>query len=156
MLEKFKTFFVGSSVGAPLAFNKDGHVADESLQVATVVLLMEVAGADHSIAQQEANALCQVMEEEFDLPEEIIPHLIEVAVASKREAGRINEFVHSINEHFNEHQKERILTMVWKMVLADDRVEKDEEKIVKQIQTRLKLSDAVSERARRAATPKKG
>jgi uncharacterized tellurite resistance protein B-like protein len=155
MLEKFKSYFVGNSVGAPLAFDKDGHVADESLQVATVVLLMEVAGADHSIAQEEANALCQIMEEEFELPEEIIPHLLEVAVAAKRQAGRINEFINDINEHFNDHQKERILTMVWRMVLADDRIDREEEKIVKQIQTRLKLADPVSDRARRTAESKK-
>ncbi|MCB0334113.1 MAG: TerB family tellurite resistance protein, partial [Bdellovibrionales bacterium] len=86
--------------------------------------------------------------------EDEVPELVEIAIAAKCEKGKIDEFVKAINDNFNPKQRQEILTMVWKVVLADGKIDKFEERFAAQMKTRFMLSDEQADQARAAAQAK--
>ena len=141
MFEKFFDFFAGSSeIGSALEVDGTGRPTEENLHVAAAVLLVEVAGSDDHIAPQEAEAVVKMMSQQFGLDEEEIPELIKLAVVAKKEKGKIDEFLKAINDALNEDQRKRLFAMVWKVVLADGKIDQGEERLAVAIRYRLQLS----------------
>lgn len=141
MFEKFLDFFSGNTeIGSALEVDANGRPTDKNLHVAAAVLLVEVAGSDDHIAPQEAEAVVKMMSQQFGLDEEEIPELIKLAVVAKKEKGKIDEFLKAINDRLNEEQRQRLFAMVWKVVLADGKIDQGEERLAVAIRYRLQLS----------------
>jgi uncharacterized tellurite resistance protein B-like protein len=152
MFGVIKDFFAGSkSLQETLEVDQTGEPTTLDLQIATAVILIEMASADHEVAEAEAQEVCQLLFQNFGVGEENIPDLIEIAVNARKEKGKIDEFVDVINDKFNEAQKLRILAMVWKMVIADGKVDKYEERFAKQMMNRFRLSPEQAEEAMQMA-----
>ena len=152
MFEKLKDFFAGSEKEpASLKTDQAGKATDADLQVACAVLLVEMARADKSVARQEGQAVVALMAVQFGIPEDRMPALIETAMAARKAQGKLDEFVRCINQGFSASQKQRLLAMIWKVVLADGSVDKYEERLAVQMKSRLQLSDEQAVEARRMA-----
>ncbi|MDC0357192.1 TerB family tellurite resistance protein [Oligoflexia bacterium] len=145
MLGKIKEFLKGEET--EIHVDQDGNPTDEELLIATAVLLVEMASADQVIDRQEAEAVCESMQGQFGIDEERIPEIIEVAVTVRKEQGRIDEFVKAINDSFNAKQKQRVMAMIWKVVMADGKIDKFEQRFATQLKSRLQLSDEEAEAA---------
>ena len=142
MFDKIKGFFTGEqSFQDTIGVTKEGNPVDQVLQVATVVLLMEIAGRDKKIERTEAEVLCDTVSKEFNISDDDIPALVEVAIAARKETDKIDEFVNNINEQFSEEQRIRILAMIWKVVIADGQVDKFEDRFATEMKFRFKLND---------------
>ncbi|RMG42705.1 MAG: TerB family tellurite resistance protein [Candidatus Dadabacteria bacterium] len=152
MFKGLKDFFSGSKeIKDTLDQDQAGNVTDHDLHVATAVLLVEMAGADKEIAPEEAETLCVALQEQFGIPAAKVPEIVQTAIASRKEKGKIDEFVNLINQRFNDMQRQRILAMIWKVVLADEKIDKFEERFATQIKYRFKLTDEQAARAREMA-----
>jgi uncharacterized tellurite resistance protein B-like protein len=152
MFGKLKSFFKGeASLEKSLQADKGGQPSDRDLQIACLVLLIEMAGSDQGIASQEAEAVCASMHAEFGLEEAAIPELVQLAIASRKEQGKIDEFVRLINMRFSEAQRIRLLAMIWKIVLADGKVDKFEQRFAVQMYNRFQLNEEQAEKARNMA-----
>lgn len=152
MLRKLKDFFAGSKpIADVVSVDAQGQATSEDLVIATAVILVEMASADKNIAPTEAEVICQALGAHFGLAEDQIPHVVEVAIASRKTAGKIDQFVAALNEKFTEAQRQRILAMIWSVVLADEKIEKFEERFAKQMQNRFKLTDVQAQEARAMA-----
>ncbi len=149
MFGKLREYFAGEQTS--LDVDKTGMATAHDLHVATVVVLIEMAGADKEVARPEAEAICVSMQDHFGLGEDEVPELVEIALSAKSEKGKIDEFVKAINENFNPKQRQEILTMVWKVVLADGKIDKFEERFAVQMKTRFQLSDEQAAEAQAAA-----
>ena len=149
MLRKIAEFFKGEQSGVDV--DESGNPTSHDLQVATVVLMVEMASADHEVAPEEAEAVCNAVASQFSVDEEEIPELVQIAIAARQEAGKIDEFVGLINDNFNASQRQRILAMMWKVVLADGRIDKFEERFINQLVSRFQLSEDQAEAARSMA-----
>lgn len=152
MFGKLKSFFKGeSTLEKSLQADRSGQASAQDLHIAAAVLLIEMAGSDQGIAPQEAEAVCELMQKEFALPEESLPELVQVAVAARKEKGKIDEFVQVINSKFDEGQRQRLLAMIWKIVLADGKVDKFEQRFAVQMYNRFRLSEEQAEAAKQMA-----
>jgi uncharacterized tellurite resistance protein B-like protein len=152
MFGKIKSFFRGElSLEKSLLSDKSGQASTKDLQVAALVILIEMASSDKDIAPQEAQAICDLMQTEFGIGEEAIPDLVQVATAARQEKGKIDEFVKSLNEHFNVEQRVRLLSMIWTIVMADGKVDKFEERFALQMQNRFQLTPEQAAKARSIA-----
>lgn len=149
MLGKIKEFFSGEE--SAVHVDKGGKATPFDLHVAVVVLLVEMAGSDHEIDPNEAEAICSSVSEQFQMEEDEVPELVQIAISSRNEEGKIDNFVGLINEAFNDSQKQKLLAMVWKVVLADGVVDKFEERFAKQIEKRFRLSEDQGKRAKQMA-----
>lgn len=156
MFRKLKKFLSGEqsladNMNDSLAHDKLGQVTTFDLHIATAVLLVHIASADQEIAREEAEAVCTLIEKNLGIPEEDVPGLVEVAIEAKRNKGKIDEFVALINDKFNEEQRIKLLAMVWRVILADNKIEKFEDRTAVQIQNRLRLSPQHGDKARELA-----
>lgn len=160
MFKKLKEFFGGDTEDSGsgkkpepvrLEVDKSGNPTDHDLHVATAVLLIEMAGQDQDIAREEAEAVCNLMQQQFGIAENDIPELVEIAITARKSKGKINEFVSVVNDRFSEAQRTVVLGMIWKIVLADGKIEQYERNFANQMQQRLKLSDESAKDARKMA-----
>jgi len=149
MLEKLKSFFQNESEN--LDIDSQGTPTGRDLHIATAVLLIEMAGRDNSIDRTEAEAICQAIHDEFKLPDEEVVELVETALSARKQSGKIDSFVKSLNDHFSEGQRKKVLAMIWKVVLADGELAKSEERFALQMKNRLRLSDEAFEDVKRAS-----
>lgn len=152
MFGKIKAFFSGeSSLQTSLTMDKDGTLTSRDLQIAALVLLIEMAGKDQGIANEEAQQVCDLMQKEFAIAEDELPDMVAVAIEARNNSGKIDEFVRSINSSFSVEQRQRLLAMIWKVVLADGTVDKFEQRFAVQMYNRFQLTQEQAEAARAMA-----
>lgn len=150
MLGRLKEFLKGEQKS--IEVDRKGNPTPYELLLATAVLMIEMAGSDKDIAHAEAQAVCDSLAAKFGIAEDEIPEVVQAAIASRQESGRIDEFVKVINENFNDTQRQQILSMIWNVVLADGKIDKFEERFAKQMMNRLKLSEEQAQAAKEAAS----
>ena len=150
MLKKLKNLFSGvSPAEASLKADKHGQMASGDLQIAALVVLIEMASTDQAIAPAEAQSVCALMAKEFEIDDAVLPDLVKRAIEARKATEKIDSFVKKINEGFNVHQRQRLLAMIWNIVLADGKVDKFEQRFAVQMYNRLQLTadQAASARA---------
>ena len=144
MFNKLKDFFGGS---ASLQVDASGEATAKDLQIATGVLLLEMAGADDDFAPEEVHAVFRTMEEQFAIKDVDTLDLMEEAQQAREDKGKIDVFVEAINSNFSDQQKQIVLAMIWKVILADEVVEKYEQRFASELRQRLQLSRVQAEEA---------
>ena len=149
MFKRLKQFLTGAE--SNLEIDSSGEETSRELHVATGILLLEMAGSDGDYAPEEVQTIFTIMKREFDLTEDEVADLLEIADLSREKKGKIDEFIQLINQNFSEAQRGKILEMVWRVILADQQIEKFERRFAAQIKSRLQLSDEVNEAAKQAA-----
>lgn len=137
MFRRIREFFEGKT---SLEVDKTGEPTKGDLQVATAVLLLEMAGADEDYAPEEVRSSFAAFQRHFNAEDEETLAVFESAEQLRARKGKIDEFVAEINERFSDKQKQLILAMIWKVVLADEVVEKYEQRLASQMRQRLQLS----------------
>lgn len=145
MFDKLKDFFSGD---ASLQVDSGGEPTKRDLQIATGVLLLEMAGADEDFAPEEVQAAFRTMEQQFDIKDMETLELMEEAQKAREDQGKIDAFIAALNTNFNDKQKLLVLAMVWKVVLADEVVEKYEQRFASELRQRLQLSREQAEEAK--------
>ncbi len=144
MFKRIKEFFRGETL---LDIDAKGMPTQRNVLTATGVLLLEVAGADSDYAPEETRAVFQTMQTEFQLSEEEVLDLLEVADLA-RDGKKIDEFVALINSNFSDEQRTKILAMAYTVIRADQNLDKDETKFLTQLKFRLQLNDEQLEKAK--------
>jgi uncharacterized tellurite resistance protein B-like protein len=151
MFEKIKDYFEGKQ-DLTEAVGTGSTVSPQDLVVAACVLLVEVAGIDSRIDPTEGTAVVQALSDAFGVPQGEVPEFVQLAIAAKKEKGKIKEFIELLNENFSEEQRLEVLALVWKVVFADGAVEEEEEKLANFMGEKLGLSkDQVLEAYQEAA-----
>lgn len=152
MFDKVNEFFEGKeSLDQALAEDKAAEPTERDLQIAAVVLLVEMAGADRKISPGEGQAVVAAMSKAFDLPEKDLPELVKVAIAARKEKGKVDEFLECVAQRFDHQQRLRVVAMLWKVMLADGTVDKLEQRLLRRIKDALQMSDPDTEEALRMA-----
>ncbi|MCB0323285.1 MAG: TerB family tellurite resistance protein [Bdellovibrionales bacterium] len=145
MFRRIKEFFEGK---ATLEVDRTGEPTGKDLQIATAVLLLEMAGADEDYAPEEVKSCFAAFQRQFDVEDDETLRIFESAEQLREEKGKIDEFVQVINERFNDRQKQIIMAMIWRIVIADEVVENYEQRFASQLRTRLQLSREQAEAAK--------
>ena len=148
MLERIKEFFMGDT---SIAIDKNLKPTDGDLQVATCILLLRMAAADEEIAQEELSTIVADLERQFDLPQDQIDQILEVSESLNWQSERVDEFIQLINSKFEEEQRRLVLAMVWKVVIADGKVDAFEKKFASELAVQLQLDDKQALRAKEMA-----
>lgn len=128
-----------------------GEFPEEKLILAIAVLLLETAGADNDYAPEEVKTCFRSLEKLFGITDTQALDYLEQAEIARNDKEKVNELVFSLNENFSEEQRCIILSLVWKIIAADQKIEKHELRIANQIRVRLQLSDDQNEEARKLA-----
>lgn len=112
----------------------------DRIQVATCVLLLEMAHSDGEFQQMEAVVVRDLLQHKFDLSAEALDELIAYAQQERRESLDLYQFARRINENFSLDEKLEVMDVLWRIIYADGVLDKYEDYLVRKLATLLKLS----------------
>ncbi|MGR9106741.1 MAG: tellurite resistance TerB family protein [Gammaproteobacteria bacterium] len=130
MLEAIKRFF-DSQIFIPS--DSGTRTIDESLQLASAALLVEVMRADDRFEQVENDTLLELLSESFSLSAEKAAELVSLARQEVEQATDCYQFTSLINKNFELPQRVEMVELLWKMAFADGRLDPYEEHIVRKV-----------------------
>jgi uncharacterized tellurite resistance protein B-like protein len=118
----------------------DTATVEDELQLATCMLLLEIAQADGIIQPQEEVQIQTVMQKRFSLSEADSDKLIEQARELQTESLDIYPVATMINRHWPTEEKCRLLENIWQIVYADGIMDQHEDHLMHKLGTLLQLS----------------
>lgn len=103
------------------------------LQLASAVLLLEIAKADFDKDPEEEAAIRASLQSQFSLTAEDLDALFEEATSKGEEVISLHSFVRTINENCSEDEKELLMEQMWLVAYADGRLDKYEDYNIRKI-----------------------
>jgi uncharacterized tellurite resistance protein B-like protein len=108
---------------------------DEAIRMATAVLMIDVARADHVFDESEFDSVLELVQSHFALPAEQAAELVIAANDKAEDLVSAYDFTKVLHEHLDHGEKARVVALLWKIAYADGRLDKYEDSLV------LKISD---------------
>jgi uncharacterized tellurite resistance protein B-like protein len=105
------------------------------LRLATAVLMIDVARADHVFDESEFDKVLQLVQGHFGLSAGESADLVVDASARAEDLVDIHEFTKLLHDYLTEDEKAQIVSLLWQIAYADGRLDKYEDSLV------LKISD---------------
>ena len=126
---------VVSVISTPDSAESGSKDREAALRLATAVLMIDVARADHEFDESEFDRILELVRVHFKLEPEAAAQLVVAANERSDEAVSAYEFTQLLHEHLDEEEKARIVSLLWQIAYADGQLDKYEDAFV------LKISD---------------
>lgn len=111
----------------------DPAAREHALRVATALLLIEVAKADFADDVAEDETMLASLKQFFALEDAAAALLLEEARSASDQAVELQRFTRRLHEQLSIVEKERVVEMLWQVALADRRLDKHEDHLVRRI-----------------------
>jgi len=131
----------------------DTTAREEVLRLATAVLMIDVARADHIFEDSEFDRVLKLVERHFDLTAEQAAELVNIADEKAEDLVSLHEFTQRLHNNLNEREKERVIGMLWEIAYADGQLDKYEDSLVLKISDLLHVSRGRVMRLKHDARP---
>ena len=118
--------------------DKNGS-SQQSILVATCALLVEMAQIDGDFSEKEKDNLVKLLKEEYDLSEEYIQEITNLARQELEDSHDLWRFTSLINENYNRPEKLKIIELVWEVIYTDGKLNKYEDHLVHKLARLLNL-----------------
>src|SRR5579863_6226296 len=142
MLDSIKSLFERSHPDDPA----------QQLRVAAAALLIEMARMDDVISMADRAAVIAALRSQFDLNDDEIKTLLDLAERAAREAIDYYHFTSLLNAHLDLAQKTALIENLWRVAYADGALDKYEDHLLHKLADLLYVPrDAVVAARRRAA-----
>ena len=109
-----------------------GQQAHE-LQLVSAALLVEAARADHHFSDAERASLVAVLREQHRLADDEVNALVSRGEAHSARAVSLTDMTQVVNRHCDQAARKQLLVQMWQVALADGRVDKYEEYVIRQV-----------------------
>ena len=113
---------------------------DHALRLATATLLVEVVRADHEEDLVEGEAVFSLLKEFFALTEEETSLLVREAEQEADHAVSLQTFTRALHEQLSLDEKHSVVEMLWRVALADSKLDKHEDHLVRKVAGLLYVS----------------
>ncbi len=134
------------------AFDRFREQAPEmATELATAVLLVEVARADHKVEEQELATIRRLLLERLSLCEEEVDSLLQQAGEEADHLVSLQHITRRMNEQLSQQEKLRVVEMMWQVVYADGEKHHYEEHLIRQVADLLYIPHVDFIRARHLA-----
>lgn len=130
---------------------EDAAEPDNRVALAAATLLLEVAWADHNIAEAEISMIRRVLAEQLQLPGEEIEEVITASREHHDESVGLFQFTQTINDAWTEAEKYELVLNLWRLALADETIDRFEEHMIRKIAELLYVSHSRFIQAKRMA-----
>mgnify|MGYP003139043251 FL=1 len=135
--------------------NLPSERGEHSLQLATAVLLVEVMRADTDLREDERDTAIAALREKFDLSDDEVARLMELAHETSENAYDYHRFTSEIVRRCDMARRVRIIEYMWQVAWADGHLSAHENHLMRKVASLLYIShaDYVGAKARaRSAT----
>lgn len=121
----------------------DDGAREHALRMATAVLMIDVARADHSFDEEEFDHVLRLCEAHFDLSPEEAAELVNAANEKAEDLVSVHEFTQVLHRNLDERDKARIIELLWRIAYVDGRLDKYEDSLVLRISDLLYVNRAL-------------
>ena len=122
MLKIITKFLDGNSGKAELS----EEAIQKRIQIASCVILLETALIDDEFSGIEKTVVEAILRSEFDLSETDAAELIDLAARKRDESVDLWEFTDILNKNYSDEQRIQVLESAWRVIYADDRLNRHE------------------------------
>ncbi len=112
-------------------------------QVAVCAILIETAEADQDFAPEEFREITLQLRKYFGLEEEQVEELIAITSAAREKATDLWPFTRAISSTYTPQKKQEVLTMVWQVIFADNRLDPYEDQLARRLQSMLSVNHSL-------------
>ncbi len=113
--------------------NEGNEDRDHGLRLATATLLVEIVRADYEEELVEGEAVFVQLREFFSLSEEETALLIQEAEREADHAVSLQEFTRALHEQLSIGEKHSVIEMLWRVALADSKLDKQEDSLIRKV-----------------------
>ena len=106
---------------------------DNTIVLAAVSLMLEVARSDSGGEQVEHDLIRSILTNEFKVESELIDNLLDAGVEKVEDATDLFQFTQLINDQYSHEQKEGLIYAMWRVALADGKVQAIEDHIIRRV-----------------------
>ncbi len=111
----------------------------ERLQVATCIILLEVAKSDDEFSSIEKATLKAILKKKFEISAEAVEELMEMASKKREESVDLWQFTNLINQNYTKEEKKKIVESAWRVIYADEKLDGYEDHFVHKLAKLLQL-----------------
>ena len=104
-----------------------------TVELAAAVLLIEVAWADHHVAEAELRAMERALESVLRLSEVDARALIDESRTAQRESVGVHRFTRALVDAWSAEQRFELLVQLWRLAYSDAGLDKYEEATIRKI-----------------------
>lgn len=115
------------------------YSSETQLQIATCALFLEIANSDDDFSIEEKVFIEKTMRDEFNLADELVDELLQLATQQTEDSVSLYEFTDVINKAYGREAKLVIIKNLWRLVFADGKLDKYEEYFMRTISKNLHL-----------------
>jgi uncharacterized tellurite resistance protein B-like protein len=137
MLDKIKQYLT-ESTGSHRVTER---VPEE--QVAVAAILLEVAEADRNFAPEEFREIVIQLRAYFGMSREQVEELLEITGRERDKSTDLFPFTNALASTYTPEKKQEVLTMVWQVIFADDKLDPYEDQLAGRLQTLLSVNHSV-------------
>jgi|TARA_B100000953_G_scaffold249711_1_gene212220 uncharacterized tellurite resistance protein B-like protein len=131
---------------------ESGELSPNPIQMATAVLLIEMARADFDQAENENEVIKQLLKGHFDLNNRQTDDLFDEAVSVADDAVSLHEYTHALHKTLTQGAKEEVIEMLWRLAMSDDNLDKHEDYLVRKIADLLYVPNSIVLKMRHKVT----
>jgi uncharacterized tellurite resistance protein B-like protein len=136
MLATIKQFFQ-DQIQKGVADTSDGAHA---IDVATAALMVEIMRADFDISDVERQTIRDLLQGHLQLSADELDDLFMLAEQEVVDSVSLYQFTSLVDQELEYSAKVRVIEMLWRVVYADDRMDKYEEYLMRKIADLLHIS----------------
>jgi uncharacterized tellurite resistance protein B-like protein len=114
--------------------------AEALLPLAAAVLYLEVAWADHDIADEEMELIRRTLTEQFDLTPEEVDVIVSESKEQHDASVGLYRFTRTITEAWDEEARFQLVVRLWRLALSDEELHSFEEHTIRKIAELLYVS----------------
>jgi uncharacterized tellurite resistance protein B-like protein len=136
MFEYLRRIFSVPAKTAEIKYEKSTYQKtdeDKKLKVATCTLFIEMAKADDDFTGEEKDKIISIMKSTFDLDDECVNDLMDLAERRLETDDSIYDFTNIINRNFDNDQKFELLKNLWRLIYLDKKLNMYEDHLIKKI-----------------------
>ncbi|GAB2690507.1 TerB family tellurite resistance protein [Aliiglaciecola sp. 3_MG-2023] len=111
----------------------------QTIELATAVLLFEIMRADGKFEASEQDTYQQILKTHFDLTESELASLMKLSSDQAKQAVDYHQFTRTINQHCDVQEKRQILESLWRVAYADKHLDVHEINLIRRISDLLHI-----------------
>ena len=113
--------------------SEDPTIDDKTSTKACIALLLETSMADEILDESELMALKNTLQKDFQINEDEIDELIDLAKENVEDSTSLYEFTRDINDNIDAAERVKLIESMWKIAYADGNIDKYEEHIIRKV-----------------------
>tara|TARA_B100001109_G_scaffold151120_1_gene122837 strand:- start:152 stop:586 length:435 start_codon:yes stop_codon:yes gene_type:complete len=121
--------------------NNDNKSSSFEIELTASVLAYEIARIDGKVDESELAILLEEIEKISKKVNKSTEEILKIIEKYSQDSVSFYEFVEDINKYYSKEEKLSLLSFMWQIAYADNKLEVEEEKIIRRLADLIRIKD---------------